>query len=60
MMLDEAKTRGEGAGIDCGVAPLPAALPELEAWQRALGVALRPAGAWDWRAAPRESRHQPG
>lgn len=29
-----------------------AAAPDLEAWQRELGVPLRLAGAWDWRAAP--------
>lgn len=27
------------------------AAPDLEAWQRALGIPLRLAGAWDWRTA---------
>jgi general secretion pathway protein L len=26
--------------------------PDLAAWQRELGIALRVAGAWDWRTAP--------
>ena len=26
--------------------------PDLAAWQRELGIALRDAGAWDWRTAP--------
>ena len=26
--------------------------PDLAAWQRELGIALRAAGAWDWRTAP--------
>jgi general secretion pathway protein L len=30
----------------------PAAAPDLAAWGHALGVPLRLAGAWDWRAAP--------
>ena len=33
----------------------PDSPPEIEAWQRALGVALRLAGPWDWRTAPPEA-----
>lgn len=29
----------------------PDAAPDIEAWQRSLGIALRFAGPWDWRAA---------
>jgi general secretion pathway protein L len=31
------------------------ALPDLEAWQASLGIAIRDAGVWDWRAAPVEA-----
>ena len=52
LMLDEAKTRGE-APAAIAVYPTSAeAQPEIEAWQRALGVALRVAEPWDWRNAP--------
>ncbi len=55
MMLDEAKTRGE-APATIAVYPSAAdAQPEIEAWQRALGVALRLAEPWDWRKAPPEA-----
>lgn len=55
MMLDEAKTRGEAPTCIALHATAPDALPEIEAWQRALGVALRAAGSWDWRTAPPEA-----
>lgn len=32
-----------------------AVAPDIEAWQRQLGVAIRIAGAWDWRIAPAHS-----
>ncbi len=52
MMLEDAKARGE-APAAIAIHPMQAeALPDMEHWQRALGVALRPAGAWDWRRAP--------
>ena len=51
LMIDEAKTRGEAPASIAVYATAPEASPEIEAWQRALGVALRPAGAWDWRTA---------
>jgi len=54
MMLEEAKARGEAPASIAVYAIAPDALPEIEAWQRALGVALRPAGPWDWRTAPPE------
>lgn len=31
------------------------ATPDIDAWQRALGVPLRLAGSWDWRTAPLEA-----
>lgn len=55
MMLDEAKSRGE-APASVAVYPGTADAPlEIDAWQRALGVALRRAEPWDWRSAPPES-----
>lgn len=52
MMLEEAKTRGEAPASIAMYATASESLPEIEAWQRVLGVALRPAGTWDWRTAP--------
>ncbi len=52
MMLDEAKSRGEAPASIAVYANAPDAPLEIEAWQRALGVALRLAGTWDWRTAP--------
>jgi general secretion pathway protein L len=55
MMLDEAKSRGEApASIAVYTAASDSPL-EIEAWQRALGVALRLVGPWDWRTAPPEA-----
>ena len=61
LLLDEAKTRGEAPASIAVYLTAPdtqstesaeAVPPEIEAWQRALGVALRLAGSWDWRRAP--------
>ncbi len=30
----------------------PNSAPDLEAWERSLGIPLRRAGSWDWRTAP--------
>jgi len=55
IMLDEAKTRGEAPASIAVYATAPDSPPEIEAWQHALGVALRLAGLWDWRTAPPET-----
>ncbi len=52
LMLDDAKTRGEAPASIAVYATAPDSPPEIEAWQRALGVALRLAEPWDWRTAP--------
>ena len=56
LMLDEAKARIEAPNTIALhlTAPHVAsdAAPDLDAWQRKLGVALRLAGPWDWRSAP--------
>lgn len=33
----------------------PAAAPDIEAWQRVLGIPVYIAGTWDWRRAPQSS-----
>ena len=33
----------------------PGMAPDLDAWSRELGITVRPAGPWDWRAAPPEA-----
>jgi len=55
MMLDEAKSRGEAPASIAVYATAPESSPEISAWQRALGVALRLAGPWDWHTAPPEA-----
>ena len=55
MMLEEAKTRGEAPASIALYATAPDSLPQVETWQRVLGVALRPAGPWDWRTASPEA-----
>ena len=58
LMLDEAKARIEAPKsivlYPSMTAPdaEPNAAPDLDAWQRKLGVAPRLAGPWDWRRAP--------
>lgn len=55
LMLDDAKTRGEAPASVAIYTTAPDAAPEIDAWQRALGVALRLAGEWDWRTAPADA-----
>jgi len=56
LMLDEANARIEAPNAIAlhVTAPQVASdtAPDLDAWQRKLGVALRLAGPWDWRRAP--------
>ncbi len=56
LMFDEAKARIEAPksiALYVTAHQLAAdAAPDLDAWQRKLGVALRFAGPWDWRTAP--------
>jgi general secretion pathway protein L len=41
-----------GAG---GVMKNPATAPDIEAWQRVLGIPVHITGTWDWRSAPQSS-----
>ncbi len=51
IMLDEAKTRGEAPSSIAVYTTAPESAIDIEAWQRALGIAVRLAGRWDWRTA---------
>ena len=52
LMVEEAQARG---GVPASIAVFtraPNADPDVEAWQRSLGVTTRLAESWDWRTAP--------
>lgn len=52
LMLEEAKAGGAEPATIALYVTTPDVVPDIAAWQRALGVALRLAGTWDWRTAP--------
>lgn len=52
LMLEEAKKRNEAPSSIALYMKTPDAAPDIEAWQRELGINLRIAGTWDWRTAP--------
>ena len=52
LMLQEAQARGAKPNSIALYATVPGTAPDIEAWTRELGVAVRVAGSWDWRAAP--------
>lgn len=51
LMLDEAQTRNERPGTIALYGMAPDTTPDLDAWQRELGVVLRVAEPWTWSAA---------
>lgn len=51
MMLEQGPRPQAIAFYMSGAAPAP----DLERWQTALGVPLRPMGAWDWHSAPAQA-----
>ncbi len=51
LMLEAAATRNARPASIALYMTAPDAAPDIDAWQRELGVALRLAGAWDWRTA---------
>ena len=55
LMLEEAKARGAEPGAIALYVTTPDAAPDIAAWRRELGVALRLAGTWDWRTAPQDA-----
>jgi len=52
LWLEAAKARDAAPASIALYATVPGAEPDIDAWTRELGVAVRFAGAWDWRAAP--------
>jgi general secretion pathway protein L len=52
LMLEEAQVPGAKPGSIALYTTVPDAAPDIEAWTRELGVAVRVAGTWDWRSAP--------
>ncbi len=51
LLLEDAAGRGASPQGIALYVPLPAAAPDIGAWQQVLGVPLRLAGNWDWRSA---------
>jgi len=51
LALEEAQARSEVPGSIAVFTTAPDAVPELEEWERSLGVAVRDAGAWSWKTA---------
>lgn len=51
LMLDEARERGDVPDRLQVHAVTPAPLPDLDAWQHALGIPVEPGAPWDWRHA---------
>jgi general secretion pathway protein L len=51
LLLDEARARGEMPASIALHVIAPALPPDLDAWQRALGLDMQLAGPWDWRTA---------
>jgi general secretion pathway protein L len=52
LMLEEADLHGMRPASVTILPTSPDALPDIDAWERALGVALKPGRLWDWRRAP--------
>lgn len=52
LRLQQAQTEGVLPGAIALYPTAPDAVPDVTAWARDLGIAVRVAGAWDWRAAP--------
>ena len=51
LMLEQAKTNGNGPSSLALYTTAEDALPDVEAWQTGLGLPIRLAGSWDWRSA---------
>ena len=52
LMLDQADAHSAGPKSIALYTTEPDAAPDIEAWTRELGIAMRLAGTWDWRTAP--------
>ena len=52
-LLLEAAQKGAAPPASLAVfAGTPESMPDLDAWQGALGISVRAGGVWDWRSAP--------
>ncbi len=51
LMLEATAASGAQPAAIAVYVTAPNAAPNIEAWQRELGIALRLAGSWDWRTA---------
>lgn len=52
LMLEEAQAHSARPTSIALYTTAPDAAPDIEAWTRELGIAVRLAGTWDWRTAP--------
>lgn len=52
LMLEDAQAHSAGPASIALYTTAPNAAPDIEAWTRELGIAVRLAGTWDWRTAP--------
>lgn len=52
LMLDDAQAQDARPVSIALYTTADDALPDIAAWTHMLGVAVRPAGSWDWRTAP--------
>jgi general secretion pathway protein L len=52
LMLEEAQAHSAEPSCVALYTSAPDAAPDIEAWSRELGIAVRLAGIWDWRTAP--------
>ena len=52
LMLQEAQAHGAKPNSIAIYTTGPGEAPDIDAWTRELGVAVRVAGTWDWRTAP--------
>jgi general secretion pathway protein L len=52
MSLEAARARDAAPASLALYTSMPGVEPDIEAWSRELGVAVRAAGTWDWRTAP--------
>ncbi len=52
LMLEQAQAHSARPTSIALYVTAPDAAPDIQAWTRELGIAVRRAGTWDWRAAP--------
>lgn len=55
LRLDEARARDTAPASIALYTTVPGAEPDVSAWTRELGIAVRFAGTWDWRNAPADA-----